>query len=90
MALVVGPACRRDALDMACALMPRAVEPRLLRAAASMAMAAHAVRAVDRGAWLASARTDLDDAARIDPCDATVRVLLAELARSTTAPRRAA
>ncbi|MCW5834275.1 MAG: hypothetical protein KIS78_17890, partial [Labilithrix sp.] len=28
MALVVGPACRADALEMACAFMPRAVEPR--------------------------------------------------------------
>src|SRR5437764_12146580 len=33
----VGPYCVRDALHRACALMPRAVEPRLLRAAAILA-----------------------------------------------------
>jgi hypothetical protein len=44
----VGPYCVRDALHRACALMPRAVEPRLLRAAAVLAdMRAHVPACAD-------------------------------------------
>lgn len=90
MAMVVGPACRRDALDMACAFMPRASEPRLLRAAAAMQSAARAGCTHERDRWLAAARCDLDAAARLDPNDLSARVLLAELVRSLSWGRRAA
>lgn len=79
--MVVGPACRIDALEMACAFMPRAAEPRLLRAAAKIVFAGYAPRSIDRDALLHSARCDLDEASHLDPSDVTARVLLAELAR---------
>lgn len=87
MALVVGPACRRDVLDMACSLMPRAVEPRLLRAAAFMAAAQRSTSTMDRDQWLAAARRDLDEATRLDASDVSVCVLYAELARIAKQPR---
>lgn len=78
--LVVGPECQADALETACALMPRASEPRLLRAAAAIARA-ETVALFERDACLAAARQDLADAARFDPADVTVRLLLAEVSR---------
>ena len=78
-ALAVGPACPFPVLDTACAFMPRAAEPRPLRAAAAIAAAAQAKIAAERAAWVAMAGRDLDDAARIDPGDATVLVLRGRL-----------
>jgi hypothetical protein len=79
-ALAVGPACPFHVLDTACTFMPRAAEPRLLRAAASIVAARIAKIAAERAAWITRASRDLDDAARIDPGDATVLVLRGELA----------
>jgi hypothetical protein len=77
--LAVGPACRADALDTACEFMPRATEPLLLRAARAMSRATCAPNASARRALLDAARNDLSSASLLDPMDATVRVLLAEL-----------
>jgi hypothetical protein len=85
MALAAGPVCRSEVLDLGCALMPRATEPRLLRATASMHVAVHTTCAVEREAHLGSARCDLDEAALLDPSDVTVRLLLVELARVASA-----
>jgi len=74
-----GPACPQDVLDRACSFMPDAPEPRLLRAARSIAIAATTACCSTRGAWLAFARHDLLDAARLDPMDATVRAMLYDL-----------
>ena len=79
-ALAVGPACPFDVLDTACSFMHRAAEPRLLRAAASIAAGRSARIAAERAAWIARAGRDLEDAARIDPGDATVVILRRELA----------
>ena len=79
MVLAVGPACRPEALDTACEFMPRATEPLLLRAARAMSRATGAPTAHERRALLEAARTDLSSASLLDPMDATVRVLLAEL-----------
>lgn len=74
----VGPACPSVALDRACELMPDAADPRLLRAARSLAMA-DVTTCAARRAWLAFAESDLVAATRLDGMDATARALLAEL-----------
>lgn len=76
----VGPSCERSALDRACELMPRAAEPRLLRAAAALRHAAIAPTCSVRASFLSAAHADLVAVARIDPMDATARAMLAELA----------
>lgn len=75
----VGPACRPDLLARACDLMPNATEPRLLRAARALALAEVSSSSCVKRACFESARKDLSEAARIDPMDATVRAMLAEL-----------
>ena len=65
----VGPACPQAVIDRACAFMPEAPEPRLLRAARSIAIANALTCSSARAAWLAFARHDLLDAARLDPMD---------------------
>jgi hypothetical protein len=75
----VGPACPQEVLDRACSFMPDAPEPRLLRAARSIAIAAAVTCCTTRRAWLAFARHDLLEAARLDPMDPTVRSMLADL-----------
>jgi hypothetical protein len=74
----VGPACDRDALHRACTLMPRASEPKLLRAAAILAD----LRA-GREADLELAWRDLVEVAGRSPHDRTAHVLLTELAWTT-------
>jgi len=74
----VGPACPAGALDRACELMPDAADPRLLRAARSMAMA-DATTCATRRAWRSFAEADLLAALRLDGMDPTARGLLAEL-----------
>jgi len=74
----VGPACPSVALDRACELMPDASDPRLLRAARSLAMA-DATTCGTRRAWLSFAESDLVAATRLDAMDPTARALLAEL-----------
>ena len=59
--------------------MPDAPEPRLLRAARSIAIAATITCCSTRAAWLAFAHHDLQDAARLDPMDATGRAMRADL-----------
>jgi|GEM_PF-5296529 len=78
----VGPSCSADALDRACVLMPNASEPRLLRAARAIALAARATCAHVEQTWLDAARRDLLDAARLDGMDATARVMLSEIVGS--------
>lgn len=75
----VGAASPQEILDRACAFMPDAPEPRLLRAARSIAVAATVTCRARRRAWLAFARHDLLDAARLDPMDPTARGMLADL-----------
>lgn len=75
----VGPACPQEVLDRACTLMPDAPEPRLLRAARSIAIAGASTCCSMRRAWVAFAHHDLLEAARLDPMDATVRAVLADL-----------
>lgn len=82
----VGPVCPQDVLDRACAFMPDAPEPRLLRAARSIAAAATISCCASRRAWLAFARHDLLDAARLDPMDPTVRGMLADLMGAMRGP----
>jgi len=79
MALIrhVGPACPAAALDRACELMPHAVEPLLLRAARSLAMA-NLTMCAARRAWLKAADADLVAATKLDAMDVTARALLAE------------
>ncbi len=79
MVRVVGAASPQEVLDRACAFMPDAPEPRLLRAARSIAVAAIMTCCASRRAWLAFARRDLCDAARLDPMDPTARGMLADL-----------
>ena len=74
-----GPATPQASLDRACEYMPDAPEPRLLRAARSMAIAERTAFASIRRDWLAFAHRDLVDVLRIDAMDATARALLAEL-----------
>jgi hypothetical protein len=75
----VGPACPAHVLERACAFMPDAPEPRLLRAARSVAVAATITCCSVRRAWLAFARHDLLEATRLDPMDPTGRAMLADL-----------
>ncbi len=71
----VGPACVRDALHRACALMPRAPEPRLLRAAAILEDLRAGRPACAERAW-----RDLVEVSCLMPTDPTAAALLAELA----------
>jgi hypothetical protein len=73
-----GPACPIAALDRACELMPDAADPRLLRAARSMAMA-EMTTCGTRRAWRSFAEADLVAATKLDAMDPTARALLAEL-----------
>lgn len=75
----VGPECEPTALDRACAFMPDAPEPRLLRAARSTSIALDAACPEMRRAWLAFAHFDLLEATRLDAMDPTARGMLAEL-----------
>lgn len=75
----VGPATPQASLDMACSFMPDAPEPRLLRAARSIAIAAATSCASARDRWLAFAHDDLMTAARLDAMDPTARGMLADL-----------
>lgn len=75
----VGPVCQEAAIDRACSFMPDAPEPRLLRAARSLAMAAQSTCCSQRRAWLVYAHWDLETAARLDPMDATARAMIADL-----------
>ncbi len=81
LALSVGPACPEEILHRACLFMPRAPEPRLLRAARAMHGALHAADGDAQEAALCSAALDLEVAAYLDPEDSSVRFLFAELAR---------
>lgn len=89
MCLAVGPACRLDALELACEMMPRATEPRLLRAAAKLVFATHTPLWADRAVLFMSAHEDLEHAAQLDPEDMTARALFAELARVSESYRYA-
>jgi hypothetical protein len=75
----VGPHCPEAVLERACAFMPDAPEPRLLRASRAMAGAAATRCCTTRRAWLELARRDLLEASRLDPMDPTARGLLADL-----------
>jgi hypothetical protein len=70
----VGPRCVRDALHRACTLMPRAPEPRLLRAAAILADLRAGRPACPTVAW-----RDLVEVSCLMPHDPTASALLAEL-----------
>jgi hypothetical protein len=74
-----GPASPQESLDRACDFMPDAPEPRLLRAARSIAIAATTSCACTRSQWLTFAHDDLVTAARLDPMDPTARGMLADL-----------
>lgn len=78
-ALAVGPACPVSVLDMACRYMPRATEPLLLRACASLRLAAMAVDADERDLFNDAARRDLLEIIALDFGDATARALVFEL-----------
>lgn len=78
----VGPSCQPAAIDRACALMRRAPEIRLLRAAASLRHAAIAPTDDVRGAFLASAAEDLHAAIALDPTDPSARSLASALAHA--------
>ncbi len=71
----VGPRCVRDALHRACAFMPRAAEPRLLRAAAVLADLRAGRPACPELAW-----RDLVEVSCLWPNEPTASGLLAELA----------
>jgi hypothetical protein len=70
----VGPLCSRDALHRACALMPRAPEPRLLRAAAILSDIRFGCPACPELAW-----RDLVLVSCVMPNDPTVTELFADL-----------
>ncbi len=72
----VGPRCVRDALHRACALMPRAPEPRLLRAAAILSDLRAGRPACPELAW-----RDLVEVSCVWPHDPLATALLAELAQ---------
>lgn len=74
-ALAVGPACPTTVLDMACRYMPNATEPRLLRACASLRLAAMASDEEERALFDDAARRDLLDVIAIDHDDVTARIL---------------
>lgn len=78
-ALVVGPACPTTVLDMACQYMPRASEPRLLRACASLRLAAMARDDEERALFDDAARRDLLHILAIDASDVTARAILFDL-----------
>lgn len=78
-ALVVGPACPATVLDMACQYMPRASEPRLLRACASLRLAAMAKDDEERELFNDAARRDLLDVIAFDLGDVTARAILFDL-----------
>lgn len=74
--LAVGPRCPTHVLDMACRYMPRATEPRLLRAAASLCQAAMSKDDEARDLFNDAARRDLMDAIEIDEADVAARAML--------------
>jgi hypothetical protein len=78
-ALTVGPACPASVLDMACQYLPRASEPRLLRACASLRLAAMAKDEEERDLFNEAARRDLLEAIRFDAEDVTARAILFDL-----------
>lgn len=75
-ALAVGPACPASVLDMACQYMPRATEPRLLRACASLRLAAMATDEDERELFNDAARRDLIEVLTLDFNDVTARAIL--------------
>jgi hypothetical protein len=78
-ALAVGPACPASVLDMACQYMPRAAEPRLLRACAALRLAAMAKDDEERELFNDAARRDLLDVLATDIHDVTARAILFDL-----------
>lgn len=78
-ALAVGPACPASVLDMACQYMPRATEPRLLRACASLRLAAMTKDEDERALFDDAARRDLLEVLAFDIQDVTARSILFDL-----------
>jgi hypothetical protein len=78
-ALAVGPECPVRVLDMACQYMPRATEPRLLRACATLRLAAMATDEDERDLFNDAARRDLLEVLAFDLGDVTARALLFDL-----------
>lgn len=78
-ALAVGPACPIRVLDMACQYMPRATEPRLLRACAQLRLAAMAKDSEERELFNDAARRDLLELLAFDIADVTARAILFDL-----------
>lgn len=78
-ALAVGPACPARILDMACQYMPKATEPRLLRAASALRFAAMAKDDEERDLFNDAARRDLLDILEVDETDLTARSIVFEL-----------
>jgi hypothetical protein len=78
-ALAVGPACPVSVLDMACRYMPRATEPRLLRACAWLRLAAMAKDEDERALFDDAARRDLIEVLATDIHDVTARSILFDL-----------
>lgn len=85
-ALAVGPSCPPRVLDMACQYMPKATEPRLLRAAASLRLAAMAKDEDERHLFNDAARRDLVDIVEIDETDLTARAILFDLLSAAQFP----
>jgi hypothetical protein len=83
LARAVGPACPETTLDLACSFMPDAPEPRLFRAARSIAIAERSACPRTRDSWRGFAQRDLVDVLRLDARDATARALLRELSFTT-------
>lgn len=77
--LAVGPACPARVLDMAYRYMPRATEPRLLRAAAWLRLAAMTADEEERDLCNDAARRDLVDVVALDASDETARAMLDNL-----------
>ena len=78
-ALAVGPACPASVLDMACQYMPKAAEPRLLRACAALRLAAMANDDEERELFNDAARRDLLGVLANDIHDVTARAILFDL-----------
>lgn len=78
-ALAVGPACPASVLDMACQYMPRAAEPRLLRACSALRLAAMANDDEERDLFNDAARRDLLAVLAADIHDVTARAILFDL-----------
>jgi hypothetical protein len=78
-ALAVGPACPVSVLDMACQYMPKASEPRLLRACSSLRLAAMANDDDERELFNDAARRDLLHVLAGDIHDVTARAILFDL-----------